>query len=397
MSSAACAPPTCSKAKSTAARSRIRRSSGTPSPKAPSGSPAAPSKTRRACARLASMVATASRLTPAEPRSTMKSESARSAGRSPRAATMARSAQSPSGTGTLAPVNRPAATLARNALASTAPGPSASASVPIAPPEARRGSQRSFCAALPAMSSASAARYAEDENGTGASAYPSSSASTQRPRCPKPAPSYSSGIAAPIQPIRAISCHSALSKPPPASSTRRAAPLASRSRRNLRAWSRSAFRSSEKSKFTPPPSELDALRQRAVDNEIGAADDAGARARQEHRRVGDLLRRPHAARRVARQRRLVDLRPLLLGHVPHAAFEIDRAGRHHVGADVLGGEVARQRFDVGHQRRLDRGVGPRRAGDLDEAGGADDDDGAGLRFLQRRQRRLAAEHRAHDV
>src|SRR5229473_1025782 len=61
MSSAACAPPTCSKAKSTAARSKSRRSSAKPSPGAPSGSAGAPSKARRACERLGSTVATVSR------------------------------------------------------------------------------------------------------------------------------------------------------------------------------------------------------------------------------------------------------------------------------------------------------------------------------------------------
>ncbi len=44
---------------------------------------------------------------------------------------------------------------------------------------------------------------------------------------------------------------------------------------------------------------LHALRERAVDDEVGAADEARARARQEHRGVGDLLRRPHSPHRAA--------------------------------------------------------------------------------------------------
>ena len=42
----------------------------------------------------------------------------------------------------------------------------------------------------------------------GATAWPSSSASTQTARWPRPAPPNSSGIAAPVQPISAIACHS---------------------------------------------------------------------------------------------------------------------------------------------------------------------------------------------
>ena len=48
------------------------------------------------------------------------------------------------------------------------PLPSNSASVPIASPDEIFGSHFCFCASLPASSSASAARYTVEENGTGA-------------------------------------------------------------------------------------------------------------------------------------------------------------------------------------------------------------------------------------
>src|SRR5258706_7642194 len=73
-------------------------------------------------------------------------------------------------------------------------------------------------------------------------------------------------------------------------------------------------------------SELDALGQRTVDDQVRAGDEAGARARQEHDRVGDLLGRAHPAGRVARQHRCEHLRVALFDDVPDAALEIHIPG-----------------------------------------------------------------------
>ena len=143
--------------------------------------------------------------------------------------------------------------------------------------------------------------------------------------------------------------------------------------------------------------ELHALRKRTVDDQIGAGDETRARAGEEHDRVGDLLRRTHAPGRIARQHRLEHLGIALLDDVPYPALEVDIAGRDHVGADILGGEVARQPLHVRKQRCLDRGVGAGRAVHLGHRGAADDNDRAGHRFLEERQRRLAAEYRRHHV
>src|SRR5215207_10284309 len=68
-------------------------------------------------------------------------------------------------------------------------------------------------------------------------------------------------------------------------------------------------------------SEIHAVRDRAVDDEVRTGREGGGRTRQEHRCIGDFLRRRHAAGRVARQRILVALRHVLLDHVPDAALE----------------------------------------------------------------------------
>ena len=128
-----------------------------------------------------------------------------------RAATMAKSAIAPSGTGFLVPVSVPFATASLIACGDGLPAPSNSASVPIASPDAIAGSHFCFCASEPASTIASAARYTVEENGTGASARPISSAITHSSRCPAPAPPYSSGIATPRKPISARPFHSALS------------------------------------------------------------------------------------------------------------------------------------------------------------------------------------------
>ena len=144
--------------------------------------------------------------------STMNSEISVSRPLDPvRAATMAKSAMAPSGTGFLTPVSVPPDAVSLIACGDGLPLPSNSASVPIASPDAIFGSHFCFCASLPASIKASAARYTVEENGTGASARPISSAITQSSRCPAPAPPNSSGIATPRKPISARPFHSSLS------------------------------------------------------------------------------------------------------------------------------------------------------------------------------------------
>ncbi len=75
-----------------------------------------------------------------------------------RAATTAKSAIAPSATGFLTPLSTPFAAVSLTFFGAGLPLPSNSASVPIASPEAIAGSHFFFCASLPAISSASAAR-----------------------------------------------------------------------------------------------------------------------------------------------------------------------------------------------------------------------------------------------
>ena len=75
-----------------------------------------------------------------------------------RAATIAKSAIAPSGTGFLTPLSVPPDAASLIAFGDGLPLPSNSASVPIASPEAIFGSHFCFCASLPAITSASAAR-----------------------------------------------------------------------------------------------------------------------------------------------------------------------------------------------------------------------------------------------
>src|SRR5580704_928628 len=166
-----------------------------------------------------------------------------------RTATMTKSAMAPSGTGFLTPLRLPPEADSLIASGDGLPLPSNSASVPIALPPAIAGSHFCFCASLPASRIASAARYTVEENGTGASARPISSAITQSSRCPAPAPPNSSGIATPRKPISARPFHSARSYGSLPSSTVRTAFGGHFSARNFRASSRSCFCSSEKSKF----------------------------------------------------------------------------------------------------------------------------------------------------
>ena len=75
-----------------------------------------------------------------------------------RAATTAKSAIAPSATGFLTPLSTPPLAVSLTAFGDGLPLPSNSASVPMASPEAIFGSHFCFCASLPAISSASAAR-----------------------------------------------------------------------------------------------------------------------------------------------------------------------------------------------------------------------------------------------
>src|ERR1700729_2356799 len=166
-----------------------------------------------------------------------------------RAATMAKSAMAPSGTGFLTPLRLPLETASLMFCGDGLPLPSKSASVPIASPAAINGNHLRFCASLPASRIVSAARYTVDENGTGASARPISSATTQSSRWPAPAPPNSSGMATPRKPISASPFHKLRSYGSLPSSTVRTAFGGHFSARNFRASSRNCFWSSEKSKF----------------------------------------------------------------------------------------------------------------------------------------------------
>ena len=75
-----------------------------------------------------------------------------------RAATTAKSAIAPSGTGFFTPLSVPFDAVSLMLIGDGLPLPSNSASVPIASPFAIFGSHFCFCASLPAISSASAAR-----------------------------------------------------------------------------------------------------------------------------------------------------------------------------------------------------------------------------------------------
>ena len=97
------------------------------------------------------------------------------------ATTTAMSAMPPSATGHLAPVSRPPTTRALIAAASGLPLPSDRASQPISDPSASFGRYWWRWASDPAVRIASAAKYAVDPNGTGATARPISSANTHSP------------------------------------------------------------------------------------------------------------------------------------------------------------------------------------------------------------------------
>ena len=128
-------------------------------------------------------------------------------------------------------------------------------------------------------------------------------------------------------------------------------------------------------------SEVDALHEPAVDGEVGAVDVLGARARRGRRR---RWRRPATSPigpsgwvfSVASKnsgRRVLD-------PVPVAALDPDRAGRHDVAADALGAEHLRLAERPVRDRRLERAVAVRAAGEVLADGRRADAD-------QRRRRR----------
>src|SRR5262245_41033460 len=117
------------------------------------------------------------------------------------------SAMSPSGTGAFVPRTRPFVIVVLRLFALGRPAPSDNANVPIASPDASFGNHFSFCAREPASINASVARYTDDENGIGATARPSSSATTDSSKYDKPSPPYSSGIAVAVHPSSEIFFH----------------------------------------------------------------------------------------------------------------------------------------------------------------------------------------------
>ena len=89
---------------------------------------------------------------------------------------------------------------------------SVTASVPTHSPETSFGKISFFISSLAYLIIVSVNKYTDEENGTGARALPSSSATTQSSKCPKPNPSYSSGILIPVQPIDIILFHNSVSR-----------------------------------------------------------------------------------------------------------------------------------------------------------------------------------------
>ena len=90
---------------------------------------------------------------------------------------------------------------------------SATANVPTHSPETNLGNKSFLISSLAYLIITSVNKYTDDEKGTGANALPSSSATTHSSRCPKPSPSYSSGILIPVHPIATIFFHNSSSRP----------------------------------------------------------------------------------------------------------------------------------------------------------------------------------------
>src|SRR3546814_14691613 len=81
--------------------------------------------------------------------------------------------------------------------------------------------------------------------------------------------------------------------------------------------------------------ELHPPRHCPVDDQVRAADEAGARARQEHDRVGDLLRRTHSAPPVRFPHPPVLLRLLTPPPAPAPPATLNPATTHVSGASTL--------------------------------------------------------------
>ena len=90
------------------------------------------------------------------------------------------------------------------------------------------------------------------------------------------------------------------------------------------------------------PLELHAARQRAIDHEVGARNETGRRAGQEHHGPGHLLRPAHAPGRIQRHRLLEQFRIAVLDLFPDAAGKISVAGRQCIDADALAGKLVGQ-------------------------------------------------------
>ena len=252
MSSAACAPPTCSKATSTAARSSRRSRSAASRHRRRRA--ARPARRRRRAARASAWGPpwpAACALTPAPARSTRKSDSSPPRRRA-RAATIAKSATSPSSTGRLRAVRpcrpRRASSIAR---AVGVPGPSARARQPIASP---------WRSAAATAASAPRCRRAGAPRRRGRRWRRTASGARLAPQLLGDHAQLEVAEAGAAVRLGNGRAQSSPSRPCRARARRRTARRCRGSRRtrvddacsarNFRAWSRSAFWSGEKSKFT---------------------------------------------------------------------------------------------------------------------------------------------------
>ena len=172
------APPTCSAAKATAARSSTRSRTAHPPPSVPTRAADTPSNSRRACLRVMSMVAKAVRVRPSASPSTRNSDTPPGV----RAATSTRSAMWPSSTYILVPVRVQPSPSAVASMAMPAsshfPLSSVKASVAMVDPEAMPGSRSARASSSPEWMSVLAANTTVEKNGAHSSARPISSMTT---------------------------------------------------------------------------------------------------------------------------------------------------------------------------------------------------------------------------
>ena len=157
------APPTCSAARATAARSSTASSTGHPCPSSPISVASTPSNVSLACLRVWSMVDSAVRVSPPASGSTVNSETPPEV----RAATITRSAVCPSSTYILTPssCHEPFAGVAAIVIPGSSQRPfcSVKASVPLVSPEAICGRWACLAASSPQSISALAAITAEEK------------------------------------------------------------------------------------------------------------------------------------------------------------------------------------------------------------------------------------------